>query len=175
MMNQREVITRNNKLFSWFRKLFKRGNGNGGRRRQRRQSSRQGDDEQVGVPSEEDQLLATNSSDSAMDYEQEVDDDETGSNNSNDNPVTFQPFVVMTLTLVGSIDEISYFPSLILGQVFTPVDIVIGTFIASICMILIVTLVLQPCLPCLEFLDSIPLYAIVAFFALALTTEWLVG
>jgi hypothetical protein len=141
-----------NKLFSWFRNLFKRGSGGGGERKKKRQSSQPSQPQQqqqgqqvVVVPSEEDVLLATTSSDTSMDYEQEedkvYDDDDDDDGNTTSPVTTFQPFVVMTLTVVGSLDEISYFPLLILGKVFTPIDIIISTFLASICMVCIVTTV----------------------------------
>ena len=81
----------------------------------------------------------------------------------------------MSLTALGSLDEISYFPPLILGGIFSPAELVLGTFLAALCMVLIVVLALQPCKPCMECLDRIPLYAVVTVFAILLTVEWILS
>lgn len=80
------------------------------------------------------------------------------------------PWTVISLTTLGALDEVSYFPSLLLGKFFTPLDLCIGTFIAACLILVVVTLFLSQCKPVLDWLDRIPLYGIVLVFALALTT-----
>lgn len=103
-------------------------------------------------------------------------DDVSSSSSDNDadqNDVSNQPssWVVMSLTALGALDEVSYFPSLLLGKVFTSADLCLGTFFAACIVLVVVTVFLSRCKPILDFLDSIPLYGIVATFALVLTAE----
>lgn len=79
------------------------------------------------------------------------------------------PWAVISFTFLGALDEISYFPSLVLGGVFTPIDLCLGTLFAAIIILIVVTLLLSECKPLLDWLDRIPLYAIVATFAIVLT------
>lgn len=83
--------------------------------------------------------------------------------------VSWSPWVVVSLTMVGALDEVSYFPSLILGKVFSPVDLCLGTFLAACLIVAVVGLFLSRCRPILEFLDRIPLYAVLFVFATILT------
>lgn len=80
------------------------------------------------------------------------------------------PWTVISLTTLGALDEVSYFPSLLLGKFFTPLDLCLGAFFAACLILVVVTLFLSQCKPVLEWLDRIPLYGIVLAFALALTT-----
>jgi hypothetical protein len=86
--------------------------------------------------------------------------------------LVFDPWTVMSLTFLGALDEISYFPALILGHVFAPLELVLGTLFAAllICGIISTTFLLAPCRPVMAWLDTIPLYAVVAVFAIVLTT-----
>ncbi|KAL3802968.1 hypothetical protein HJC23_011591 [Cyclotella cryptica] len=79
------------------------------------------------------------------------------------------PWAVISFTTLGALDEVSYFPSLLLGGIFTPYDLCLGTFFAACIVLAVVTLFLAQCKPLLDFLDRIPLYGIVATFATALT------
>jgi uncharacterized membrane protein YciS (DUF1049 family) len=88
---------------------------------------------------------------------------------------SFQPCMIVSLTILGSLDEISYYPSLILGRIFTPCELILGTCLAAVCMMSIVVVALQPCKPCMECLDRIPLCAVVATFAILLTIEWILS
>ena len=81
------------------------------------------------------------------------------------------PWAVISFTALGALDEVSYFPSLLLGKLFTPLDLVVGSFFAACIILVAVTLCLSQCKPVLDWLDRIPLYGIVFAFALALTTE----
>ena len=78
-------------------------------------------------------------------------------------------WAVISFTAIGALDEVSYFPSLLLGKMFSPLDLCIGTFFAACIILLVVTLFLSQCKPILDWLDRIPLYGIVFAFALALT------
>ena len=79
------------------------------------------------------------------------------------------PWAVISFTTLGALDEVSYFPSLLLGGVFTPLDLCLGTFFAACIVLVVVTVFLAQCKPVLDFLDRIPLYGIVAVFATVLT------
>ena len=89
----------------------------------------------------------------------------------NDDKVSSKPspWTVISFTTLGALDEISYFPSLILGKIFTPLDLMLGTLFASIMVLIVVVFFLSRCKPILDWLDRIPLYGIVAAFALVLT------
>jgi hypothetical protein len=87
----------------------------------------------------------------------------------------FQIWLVITLTVIGAIDEVSYFPGLIAGGIFSVAELTLGTTIASFFILLIVCVFLAPCRPVLDFLDRVPLYCVVSVFAILLTVEaiWL--
>lgn len=81
------------------------------------------------------------------------------------------PWTVISFTMIGALDEVSYFPSLLLGKIFTPLDLCVGTFFAACIILAVVTLFLSQCKPVLDWLDRIPLYVTVFAFALALTAS----
>lgn len=85
----------------------------------------------------------------------------------------FSPLTVVSLTSLGALDELSYFPALLLGGVFTPYDLCLGTAMAALLILAVVTSCLTRCQPLLDCLDSIPLYAVVGLFAAILTVETL--
>lgn len=82
-----------------------------------------------------------------------------------------QPLAVISLTVVGALDEVSYFPALIVGKVFTVPELVLGTLLTVIIMLFVVLQCLAQCRPLLDLLDRVPLYAVVAAFAILLTAE----
>jgi cadmium resistance protein CadD (predicted permease) len=82
---------------------------------------------------------------------------------------TPSPWLIITLTTLGALDEISYFPALVVSNVFTASQLLWGTFLAAILILVIVLGFLAKCRPLVEFLDSIPLYGIVGMFAVVLT------
>jgi hypothetical protein len=84
-----------------------------------------------------------------------------------------QPWMVMTLTIAGSFDEVSYYPSLILGNVFSVTELIIGTVVAALVMLVVVTMFLTQCQPVLNLIDRIPLYLVVTLFAILITGELL--
>jgi hypothetical protein len=55
--------------------------------------------------------------------------------------------------------------------VFTAAELCLGTFLASLFMLTVVMVFLSQCQPILDFVDKIPLYAVVAVFAAIVTTE----
>jgi hypothetical protein len=77
--------------------------------------------------------------------------------------------MVMTLTGLGALDEMSYFPALLVGKVFSPTQLLTGTFVASGLVLIVVLYFLARFKPLVDFLDSIPLYVIVAIFASIMT------
>jgi membrane protein implicated in regulation of membrane protease activity len=82
-----------------------------------------------------------------------------------------QPWTVISLTLLGALDEVSYFPALVVGKVFTVAELVLGTVLTVAIMLFIVVQCLSQCRPLLDLLDRIPLYAVVTAFAILLTAE----
>lgn len=84
-------------------------------------------------------------------------------------PLHPSPWTVISFTTLGALDEISYFPALVVGQVFSPLDLCVGTFLAACLVVFIVTWFLQPFQPLMAWLDRIPLYGIVGMFATVLT------
>lgn len=85
-----------------------------------------------------------------------------------------QPWVIVSLTILGSLDEISYFPALIVGEIFTSAELIMGTVIASLLILLLVESIQRYCHCCLAVLDRIPLYAVIAVFAIILSIEAIV-
>lgn len=81
------------------------------------------------------------------------------------------PWMLVSLTVLGALDEISYFPGLILGGIFTVPELCLGTMLASLCILIIVLFFLAPCSSMLSLLERIPLYGIVAFFAILLSLQ----
>jgi uncharacterized membrane protein YedE/YeeE len=73
------------------------------------------------------------------------------------------------LTFVGALDEISYFPALLVGGVFSSWQLCLGTLLAACLILVIITMFLSQCKPLIEWLDTIPLYGIVGAFAIVLT------
>ena len=82
-----------------------------------------------------------------------------------------QPWMVVTLTFVGSLDEIMYFPGLLLGHLFTAWELCLGAFLAACIMLLMVLTCLRQCQPLMDCLDRIPLYAVVTVFAVLMTAQ----
>lgn len=78
-------------------------------------------------------------------------------------------WMVISLTTLGALDEISYFPALLVGHVFTGKELCIGTLLASGIILAIVLKCLSKFKPLVDFLDTIPLYGIVGMFAIILT------
>jgi hypothetical protein len=76
---------------------------------------------------------------------------------------------VISLTALGALDEVSYFPALIMGKIFTPLELCLGTMLAACIILNIVTCCLARCKPLVDCLDHIPIYAVIAMFATILT------
>jgi hypothetical protein len=102
---------------------------------------------------------------------QEIDsDEEIDPNEWQEIPSGARPFTVMTLTSVGFLDEVSYFPTLILGHIFTVWELCVGTMIAAIVMLSIQAFLAREFKPLIDFLDrKVPLYGIIVAFAIILT------
>ena len=84
---------------------------------------------------------------------------------------TIQAWTIISLTIAGSLDEISYFPGLIVGKIFTPTELILGTLLVSLIILAMVDLLVRRCTRCLHVLDQIPLYAVIGLFAILLTLE----
>jgi hypothetical protein len=96
---------------------------------------------------------------------------ETNGNESGIGMMTAQPWSVVALTITGALDEVSYFPALIVGKVFTVTELIIAACFTVGIMLLIVTQFLSKCRPLLQCLDRIPLYGIITLFAIILTID----
>jgi hypothetical protein len=89
-------------------------------------------------------------------------------------PSSQQPCTVVTLTSVGFLDEISYFPTLIIGNIFSIWELCIGTLLAGLLMLCIQVFLAKQCKPLIDFLDNrVPLYGIIAIFATIITVNWI--
>ena len=81
------------------------------------------------------------------------------------------PCTVFGLAFLGALDELSYFPTLLLSGTFSIPQLALGAFLACSAILAVVTLFLVRCRPLLEFFDRIPLYVVVAAFAAVMTAE----
>lgn len=114
-------------------------------------------------------LLGTSDPENLQTIEEKPDDNEFGGlMQQSDHP---QPWLIVTLTVLGSLDEVSYFPALIIAGIFTPVDLCAATLLASLIILFVLCFFLRPCQPLLDFLGRIPLYGIVGLFAILLTLQ----
>ena len=102
--------------------------------------------------------------------------DDVSNNDENENGLSPHPSIgsVICFTSLGALDEISYFPALVVGQVFSPFELCFGTFLAACLILITIIFFLSRCKPFIDFLDTIPLYGIISFFALALTISVIV-
>mmetsp|Transcript_21324 Transcript_21324/g.32007 ORF Transcript_21324/g.32007 Transcript_21324/m.32007 type:complete len:331 (-) Transcript_21324:170-1162(-) len=97
------------------------------------------------------------------------DDDDSDNKEMNTIPTTPSIGMIISLTTLGALDEISYFPALIMGKIFSPMELCIGALLASVIILCVIVFFLGQCKPLVDFLDSIPLYGIVGMFAVVLT------
>lgn len=92
------------------------------------------------------------------------------SSESEDTPRTSQPCAIVLLTTLGFLDEISYFPALVVGNIFSVWELCLGTLFAGIVMLGIQGFLASQCKPFIDFLDDhVKLHGIIAIFALMLT------
>ena len=76
----------------------------------------------------------------------------------------YAPMTVASLTALGFLDEISYFLTLIVGNIFTMTELLLGTLLAGITMFGIHAFLFRRCQVLVDFLDErVPLYTIIAF------------
>ena len=73
------------------------------------------------------------------------------------------------LSLIGCLDELSYFPSLLLTKTYTVWQLSIGALIATISIVSALTLARRFCSPWLKIFDRIPLYLVTIAFAVYMT------
>ncbi len=84
-------------------------------------------------------------------------------------PSNTMPCTVLGLTILGALDELAYFPTLLLSGTFTYLQLAFGALCACLAILLIIVFFLTRFRPLLEFFDRIPLYVVVAAFALLMT------
>ena len=153
-------------LYYYIKKMQKR------RRKEREQQERAQAEETVGlVTSDAFQQNQRFGSYGSSDYENNNNNDSDDNNEEqhDDNHAHDSMGTVMSLTFVGALDEISYFPALIVGHIFTPLQICLGTLLATLLILTVVTTCLARCKPLADCLDRIPIYAVVALFGTILT------
>jgi len=127
-------------------------------------------DDMAPARSKHDEVVEYGSIPSGGNDEDDNDNNETpAASAAEDENHHLQIWLVVSLTIVGALDEISYFPGLVVGKVFSVAELTLGTAIASLLILLIVCVALAPCRPVLDFLDRIPLFTVVALFATILT------
>jgi hypothetical protein len=89
-------------------------------------------------------------------------------------PTSSQPWTVILLMTLGFLDEIFYFPALILGHIFSTWELVLGMLLAGILMLAIQVFLATQCKPLMDFLDDgVPPYGIIAIFVTILTLQLL--
>jgi hypothetical protein len=89
-----------------------------------------------------------------------------------DNGKPGQPCTVFSLTTLGFLDEISYFPALIVGDIFTVWELCIGTALSGMIMLGIQVFVAAQFQPLIEWLDDhVKLHHIISVFATILTIQ----
>jgi hypothetical protein len=86
-------------------------------------------------------------------------------------PAKLHILLVVTLTAVGAIDEVAMYPALITGNVFTVAELTLATVLGAFLTMVVFRLFFTPCRPFIAFLERIPLYAVVAFYATMLSVE----
>ena len=138
-------------------------------KRQRRQKQREAaaaDPEEVTLESFEQRAQMYGS----VRSQDEDSDEEIDASEWEELPNGARPLTVVTLTSIGFLDEVSYFPTLILGNIFSVWELCLGTFIASFVMIAIQAFLAREFKPLIDFLDRrVPLYGIILAFAVILT------
>jgi hypothetical protein len=101
-----------------------------------------------------------------------VEPDDTDEEEGNNDTASPQPMLVASLTVLGFLDELAYFPSLILGRIFSIPELCVGTLLAGLIMLAIVTIALAPFQPCIQWMDKhIKLHMVVTVFAIVLTVR----
>ena len=104
--------------------------------------------------------------------EEEEDDEEAGMSSSTATGHGSRPWTVLSLTTLGFLDEISYFPALIIGNIFTEYELIIGTILAGLVMLSIQIFVANQFKPFIDWLDDhVKLHGIIAIFATILTIQ----
>lgn len=86
-----------------------------------------------------------------------------------------QPISVFFLTIVGALDEMMCFPSFLLAGTFSIWELSFGCLMASLFILLSITVLFSACQPILNCFDKIPLYAIVALYACYITIAFFVN
>jgi hypothetical protein len=76
---------------------------------------------------------------------------------------------VFSLTLLGTFDEVVYFPSLLMSRTFHVHELALGAFLAALAMVLIIVCALQMFKPVLDLFDRVPLFVVVSLYAVIMT------
>ena len=67
----------------------------------------------------------------------------------------FCPYHIVSLTLLGALDEISYFPAILLSNSFTMIQLNIAAFIASVLILIVIQFMLAIFTPLIDWVDKV--------------------
>ena len=81
--------------------------------------------------------------------------------------------MVFSLACLGGLDECVYFPTVLLSGSFSGLELCTGAAAACLMILGTIVLLLAQMKPVLKFLDTIPLFVIVAIFAIFQTVSLL--
>ncbi|GMI22590.1 hypothetical protein TeGR_g14680 [Tetraparma gracilis] len=84
-------------------------------------------------------------------------------------PPQFSPSKVFFLAFAGGLDELCYFPALLLSHQFDYGDLSLGALGACLLVLAIITFFLRRCRRLITFIDKIPTSSVVAMYAISLT------
>ncbi len=104
---------------------------------------------------------------------EEVPSEDIQIQNEDAKTVRFSPRTVVACSLIGAVDELFYFPPLLLANppLFGVPELSVGALIASTTVAVVVSLLLNQCRRFVEWCDSIEIAGFVGLFALSLTIE----
>mmetsp|Transcript_3265 Transcript_3265/g.9390 ORF Transcript_3265/g.9390 Transcript_3265/m.9390 type:complete len:197 (-) Transcript_3265:2576-3166(-) len=142
------------------------------KRAQRASTAPRGDGAQYGSIEEGSQSIVKNLGedfDDASSSSSSSSSDSSFDGDDRDIPQTPSVLTIILMTSVGALDELSYFPGLIVGQVFTPLELCCGTVCAALMVLVVVVFFLSTFKPLIDAVDRIPLYGIIGVFALVLS------
>ena len=80
-------------------------------------------------------------------------------------------WTVFTLAALGALDELCYFPTLLLSGSFTVIELSIGAFLAAVAMLSALAFCLSMFRPVLTFLDKTPLFVVVSIMSIVMTVD----
>lgn len=81
---------------------------------------------------------------------------------------------IISLTVLGGLDEVAYFPSLLLTKTYSPLELYIGTLVAAAVIWTIIQVAVSGARQCITW--HIPLWIVVSMYGIVMTVlfvmEW---